>query len=237
MPIQLQYAQVEQALMGLNRISEEKRGAFRARLRHLKQMGFPEGTNTGKGQRAVYDIMAYFKMVFATELMQAGVSPSRIVRILRGNWDNMEFDILVALTPPDFLAGFKPQITEDDADFAWILSLEALRDLTIEGEREFDYHETIDTTPISKLSETLVSDGWGNIGVGDMWRTLVIQGRFLINIAIHELHKVEPEISVGNVYFAVLEILQEKGRRLEELGRLIDISIAKSKDDDQHPQT
>lgn len=211
----------------MNRIADAKRGAFQARLRHLKQLGFPEGTNTGRGQKATYSFMTYMQLVLAVELMQAGISPTRIVRMIKGNWFNLEFDVLVSLCPLEYLDRFSPKITPDQANFTWVFSLEALRDLTETGENEYDYHETIETIPMSELSRRLGSDDWEGTSIGEMWRTLIIQGRLLVHISISELMKVVPTIAITDFYQDVEEQLVEKGRKIQRLSELIDLRSAK----------
>lgn len=217
MRVSLTYAQVETALAGMNRIADDKRIAFKARLKHLQRLGFPPGSNTGTGKRVAYSYMTYIQMVVAVELMQSGIAPARIVRIIEGNWGNMEPDVLFALTPESLWDRFSPPVTSERAQFAWVLSLEALRDLSEEGEGEYDYHEAIDTVPISQLSAKLGDEDSEGPMVGELWRTLVLQGRLLIHIATHFLLRVDASIKLEDIYADVEDHLVAKGKRLKEL--------------------
>lgn len=225
MRVQLQYAQVEAALVSLNQIADSKLGAFRARLRHLRVKGLPEGTNTGKGQRATFSALSYLQMVLATELMQVGFSPSRIVKMIKGNWYNLEFDALVALSDQDYLDQLQPPISLDQREFAWTFSAEALRDLSFNGDGEYDYHDAIVSVPLSQLSEVINSsfiyqeDKTFPI-VGEPWRTVVINGSALIVMAIGTLIVQNEDISREDVWSDIRDHLVERGRRLEELSKL-----------------
>ncbi len=67
-------------------VPESGRPAFQARLRHLRQLGTPEGVNTGKGTRAIYGAKQVFQMAYAVELLMLGITPERASSIVRDFW-------------------------------------------------------------------------------------------------------------------------------------------------------
>lgn len=77
-----QRAEVEAILALIHNISDEGRGALRARMRHLQRLSFPHGVNTGRGTPARYGLAPVFHLALAFELIQLGISPERCVDLL-----------------------------------------------------------------------------------------------------------------------------------------------------------
>lgn len=68
-----------------NSIADDKRSAFSNRLRHLQKLGFPKGTNTGRGKAANYDIGHIYLMAVALQLNQLGLTPERAIHVVEAN--------------------------------------------------------------------------------------------------------------------------------------------------------
>lgn len=74
---------MEEVFAALHMIAPDKRGAFQARMRHLQRLGFPPGTNTGRGRPAEYGFDQALLLALVFELNELGVSPERAIGILR----------------------------------------------------------------------------------------------------------------------------------------------------------
>lgn len=84
----LSYAQAEAILAHLHGADAEvQKGAFRGRLKHLKRLGIPLGSNPGRGQKIQYSIEHLCQWAFCLELEQMGLDPSLISQIVHHNWD------------------------------------------------------------------------------------------------------------------------------------------------------
>lgn len=80
------YAYVEAVLAAHYRVRDDRRSAFGYRLKHLQKLGFPRGTNTGRGRAALYEGHHLFLLGIAVELNQLGLLPERTVRILEAEF-------------------------------------------------------------------------------------------------------------------------------------------------------
>ena len=106
----LGYKQVEAVLVEVLKIKPAEMGAFRARLRHLRNLGVPRLPKPGSGRRIGYSEDHAFVMLIALELEDLGIAPRpaadvapSIVRMhgwLRGVLDaSSDDDLHVAVTP------------------------------------------------------------------------------------------------------------------------------------------
>ena len=79
------YAQVEAALASVFGMAASDRGRFRARIQHLRRLGFfPEGP--GRGKVVAYDFTEAARMLVAIELEAFGCDPKSVVAFLAKNW-------------------------------------------------------------------------------------------------------------------------------------------------------
>lgn len=80
-------ADIEGALARAFCISKKDLPAFRARLTVLQRGGLLGRKNqVGKGAAIAYGREEAWRLIFAVELMEAGLSPSAVLRIIRGLW-------------------------------------------------------------------------------------------------------------------------------------------------------
>lgn len=121
----LSYSAVESLIAGLHEVMPNRHSALRARLKHLKRLGFPTGVNTGRGVPAQYGADSVIHLLLAFELIQLGLTPERAVNLLR------EFGFVVVQA-----AGFvsqhilREQGTIGDQDFFLSLDPRGLASLT-----------------------------------------------------------------------------------------------------------
>lgn len=106
----LSYKHVETALADALEVKPDGMGAFRARLRHLRNLGLPKLPMPGSGSRIGYSESQTFVMLIALELEGVGIAPrsaavvaASIVRMHRSPRDILEApgdgDVYIAVTP------------------------------------------------------------------------------------------------------------------------------------------
>jgi hypothetical protein len=87
---QYPYALVERALAWVLDVGPEaQRGALRGRLKHLQRLGLP-GLMTGKGTRVLYTHEQVCQWLIALLMLQVGINPTVIVRLVQRQWPTLE---------------------------------------------------------------------------------------------------------------------------------------------------
>jgi hypothetical protein len=81
------YGAVEAALVRAYRIPGEAAGAFRGRLGALQKQGLL-GVRTGKGVALRYGADQFWRLIFACELLEFGISPAMVLRIVESLWEH-----------------------------------------------------------------------------------------------------------------------------------------------------
>lgn len=79
----ISYGEVEDFLAEIHRVAPEKRIALRGRLKHFQRLGWPAGTNQGKGARVRYGVGQTLSLAMGFELLQLGLTPERVVSQFR----------------------------------------------------------------------------------------------------------------------------------------------------------
>jgi hypothetical protein len=82
--MQLTHVQLEELLAELHGVPPVRAPALRARIKHLRRLGFPAGLNKGRGNAATYTIGNVLRLLVVFELLQLGITPERAIRLLRG---------------------------------------------------------------------------------------------------------------------------------------------------------
>lgn len=80
------YGAVEAALAALHQIDEERIGAFRARLKHLKNLGIPMVQKVGSGSRVQYSRDHVWQVAVALELEACGIGPNEAAAWIKKTW-------------------------------------------------------------------------------------------------------------------------------------------------------
>jgi hypothetical protein len=182
MPLEFSFGQVEAVLAKLNRIADHKRVAFMSRLKHLQKNGCPRRDRPGRGKAGTYSFSQLMQTAIAVDLLQSGLPPALAAQIVAGNF--------MAIRPTIYIATFtaaevseinearvRDGLDERDApeEWLWMISPEALRDMTEDGLGEFDHYEAIVPVPLVDARRQLETGV--TVGVfGEGWRTLVIHG-------------------------------------------------------------
>ena len=94
--LQLQFAQVEQALAAMHSVADERRSAFQGRLKHYQKQKFPAGINTGRGRAATYFVQHAVQLAVALEMNQVGLTPERTVRLCTEHAGQIQGVVLLA---------------------------------------------------------------------------------------------------------------------------------------------
>jgi hypothetical protein len=82
------YGAVEAALVRAYRIPGEAAGAFRGRLGALQKQGLLGAKNQpGKGVALRYGPDQFYRLILACELLEFGISPAMVLRIVESLWE------------------------------------------------------------------------------------------------------------------------------------------------------
>ncbi len=129
--LELTFGQVETVLSRLNRISDEKRGAFVGRLKFLQRNGVPQRDTPGRGKAGTYTLEQLFELALAVELLQAGLAPQLAARVVKSNWVRLLDDVF------SLILGFEMANTDSTNEVAfvevswiWLIPLAELQDLS-----------------------------------------------------------------------------------------------------------
>lgn len=77
--MQITYRELEDFLAEIHRVAPEKKTALKGRLKHFQRLGWPAGTNKGKGARVNYGIGQTMCLAIGMEMLQLGLTPERVV--------------------------------------------------------------------------------------------------------------------------------------------------------------
>jgi hypothetical protein len=72
---EFRYKHVETALVDVTRVQPEALGAFRGRIRHLRNIGLPELPDSGSGKHIAYSRRQALEMLIAIQLENIGHKP------------------------------------------------------------------------------------------------------------------------------------------------------------------
>jgi hypothetical protein len=87
----MEYRELETILAELHRVKPDERGAFRARLRVLRDIGVPAVVKPGKGSKVTYQFMDLWETHLGLLLARFGLPPVRVKFVLedRLTWYDM----------------------------------------------------------------------------------------------------------------------------------------------------
>jgi hypothetical protein len=88
--LELRYQHVEFALAQIHRVNASGIKAFRARIRHLRNLGLPQLPKVGKGLQVAYQEQHVHQLFFALELEQCGLDPARAAAFVKKHWTKLK---------------------------------------------------------------------------------------------------------------------------------------------------
>jgi hypothetical protein len=83
MPRHYRYGEVEAALAETFKVNPQDLGAFRGRLRHLRNIGIPELPRPGSGKQIRYSREAAIEILLALEFSALGLPPGHFVSVAK----------------------------------------------------------------------------------------------------------------------------------------------------------
>jgi hypothetical protein len=102
------YNQVETALATIFKVSPKEMGAFRARLRHLRNIGLPHLPTPGSGRRIDYSERHALEMLIAIAMEKFGYSPKNAAIVAQSivrqspYGQHMGKDCFIIISKPDY---------------------------------------------------------------------------------------------------------------------------------------
>ena len=112
----LNYANIEEALIAAHGLGDLGPGVVAPRLTYLQKLGFPAGTRPGRGTKSRYGIEDVLKIALAFELLQIGLQPTRVVRLVTTDWLTSAGAIAAAVRDVAGGDGAKPHLIAIKAD-------------------------------------------------------------------------------------------------------------------------
>lgn len=83
------FAMVDAVMAALHEIEESQRSAFSNRIKHMQRLGYPSGTNTGRGRAAAYSAHQLYLIGFALELAQLGLTTDSAIPLMQDNFSTV----------------------------------------------------------------------------------------------------------------------------------------------------
>ena len=177
MRMEFSFGQIEAVCAAQNRIASDKRVAFMGRLKQLQKHDIiAPDRRPGRGKAGTYSFTDLMRFVVAVELMQCGLMPQMAARMVNGSWSGLRNTIYAATYTDEELEEWQEMpFGPNTADWYWMLTPEALREMTEEGFGKWDHMEAILPVPVTDVAELLASDR--EIGVfGEGSRMIVLHG-------------------------------------------------------------
>ena len=171
------FGQIEAICAALNRIASDKRVAFAGRLKQLQKQGLmEESRRPGRGKAGTYTFSDLMRFVVAVELIQAGLMPQMAARLVTGSWLGLRYSVYSATFTEEEMDEWQEMpLGPETRDYYWMLTPEALREMTEEGFGKYDHMDSILAVPVEEVADRLQSDV--EIGVfGEGWRMIVLHG-------------------------------------------------------------
>lgn len=224
----LSFGQVEAVLAKLNRIADHKRVAFMSRLKHLQKNGCPRRDRPGRGKAGTFSFSQLMQTAVAVDLLQSGLPPALAARVVTGNFLGIRPTIYTATYSAAEIAEMneaRVKAGENELDppqeWLWMISPEALRDMTEDGVGEWDHYEAMVPVPLEDAKRQLETGV--TVGVfGEGWRTLVIHGTHLTQAVMRTVAHHFRFATWDAMRADLEEEMQEDERRFREIMEAIE---------------
>jgi hypothetical protein len=117
------------------------------RLRYLRTMDFPGPAPRGRGQKAILGLDEMMQTLFALELMHAGTSATRAIRMVRTDWTTMKAAIAYGWSREN-------GIGDPERPYcALVFTPSVLDDLGTDDRADEPLHELVGNLTMDKLSQ------------------------------------------------------------------------------------
>lgn len=183
--IELSFGQIDAVCARLSRVASDRRVAFMGRLKQLQKHDIIErDRRPGKGKPGTYSFSDLMRFVVAVELMQCGLMPKMAADLVTGSWELLRYSIYSATHTRDEMEEWMEMPHgPDTSDWFWMLTPEALREMSEGGLGKYDHMEAILAVPFEEVAERLRADR--EIGVfGESWRTIALHGTMITQAII-----------------------------------------------------
>lgn len=97
MDFSLPRSQMLELLADAMEVPDERRSALLGRFQHLQRLSLIEGINPGRGRAAEYRAHHVLVVAIAFEMLQLGLTPERVVHVLKENQDRLRLAIGLAI--------------------------------------------------------------------------------------------------------------------------------------------
>jgi hypothetical protein len=153
------YGAVERALADVFEIDPDRMSAFRAQLRHIRNLGVPRGlARPGSGRKIEYTLSQALEMAFTTVLEQHGYTPRLAVRIGPRMLDTLiqhsGLGPRVRTAGPYYVIVDKPASPEMHSGFTFVPGFEQLTQV-IKGQLVDREYDTLFLVNISSLMQKI----------------------------------------------------------------------------------
>ena len=238
MPVDFSFGQVEAVCAGMQDIASDKRPAFTSRLKHLMKSGIVDEERRGgefrpgRGKAARFSFSQLMKFVIGVELLQAGTPPALAAKLVQGNWLQLRVGVYFSL----YNEVEKRVAGDPREETFWVLSPEALRDLTNAGESQWDHYEAFESIyRTDDLAGHLAGHATSGLR-GHYRRQLVLNGTAITRAAAFLISFEMHIATIEELREALLADIREDEARLEKAMKEIDLSVslAESKERRQH---
>lgn len=185
MSTEFSFGQIEAILARHNRIASDKRVAFMGRLKQLQKHDIIEKVRRpGKGKAGTYSFSDLMQFVIAVELMQCGLMPKMAADLVTGSWSLLRYSVYSATHNREEMDEWMEMPHgPETSDWFWMLTPEALREISEEGLGKYDHMEAILAVPFEEVAERLRADR--EIGVfGESWRTIALHGTMITQAVV-----------------------------------------------------
>ena len=116
--VEITRKQLERMLIAHHRIRPDKEETFRSRIKTLQRMGFPPGTNVGRGPKVGYSAEHLLMLISVLELQQIGLPADRAIKTLEAGWRDLKGGYGAAYELQDRFP--RDQVIDDEKIFGWI---------------------------------------------------------------------------------------------------------------------
>ena len=206
----LSYGELEGYLAEMHHVSNNKRAALKGRLKHFQRLGWPSGTNQGKGARVQYGVGQTLSLALGLEMLQLGLTPEKIVEQMRLGGISLPYGFIECLDQygpeaepifyafsPEALSSFRGVDTKGEGGIGLMVSQSELQNALS--------HTVLDTRRLALIDMAAVFEGYvsyfrGNgLGEAEDLREPLMSWQKMVSDAIDKRNaRLMAEVSSGD---------------------------------------